>query len=708
MLRSTHAKNTRVAGTPMKRSGTRRGCAARRYAPGAQSVRGVAAGAENQCGFRERCALVLACAALTAVQPDGRAQGPHAGRYFAIHVVDDQTGRGVPLVELKTTHNVRYYTDSAGWIAFYEPGLMDQEVFFHVRSHGYEYPKDGFGYAGVRLRVVEGGRAEIRIRRINIAERLYRITGGGIYRDSVLLGLPVPLEHPVLNGQVFGSDSVLTTVYQSQLFWMWGDTGRPQYPLGNFHMTAATSRLPADGGLDPSIGVNLTYFVGEDGFAKRMAPMKEEGCVWMDGLVTLPAAGGRETMLAAFARVRGLEATLERGFVEWNPQQQVFERVGSFDVNSPVYPGGHPLCATVNGERMLFFARGVPLTRVRADREQYLDVGAYEAFTCLKDHTRVEERQIDRDGQGAVRYAWRRATAPLNCKDQNDLIQSGALKPDEALVQTRDVDSGKPVLVHGGSVYWNDYRSRWVMIALEGWGTSMLGEIWYFEADTPVGPWVYGRKVVTHDSYSFYNPKQHPEFDQQGGRIIYFEGTYSEFVSGVPVPTPWYDYNQIMYRLDLSDARLLLPVPVYAISVDGNMVGPATRTAVAPDATDLPVAFFACDRPGPGLVPVYSVGESASFRLTVGKAAGEPGGVAPAPAFYALPPDSDPKSPTVTGLWEYASTDGRVRQYLTDRDTPPASLVRAEQPLCFVWHSPLSRAMRFSPHSVKPCRSAVK
>jgi len=268
------------------------------------------------------------------------------------------------------------------------------------------------------------------------------------------------------------------------------------------------------------------------------------------------------------------------------------------------------------------------------------------------------------------------------------------------------VDSGKPVLVHGGSVYWNDYRSRWVMIALEGWGTSMLGEIWYFEADTPVGPWVYGRKVVTHDSYSFYNPKHHPEFDQEGGRIIYFEGTYSEFVSGAPVPTPWYDYNQIMYRLDLGDPRLLLPVPVYAVSVDGSIVALATRAAVATDAADLPVAFFACDRAGAGLIPVYSRGDGWAFRLTIDRPASDAGSAVP--AFYALPPDSDPKSATVTGLWEYTSAGGRVRQYLTDRDTPSPGLARAERPLCFVWPSPLSRAIRFSPHSVKPCRPAIK
>ena len=42
--------------------------------------------------------------------------------YFKITVVDEETGRGVPLVELKTTNNVRFYTDSNGIIAFFEPG----------------------------------------------------------------------------------------------------------------------------------------------------------------------------------------------------------------------------------------------------------------------------------------------------------------------------------------------------------------------------------------------------------------------------------------------------------------------------------------------------------------------------------------------------------------------------------------------------------
>jgi len=58
----------------------------------------------------------------------------NAGSFFKIAVVDAETGRGVPLVELRTVNSICYWTDSNGLIAFQEPGLMDQEVFFYVQA----------------------------------------------------------------------------------------------------------------------------------------------------------------------------------------------------------------------------------------------------------------------------------------------------------------------------------------------------------------------------------------------------------------------------------------------------------------------------------------------------------------------------------------------------------------------------------------------
>jgi hypothetical protein len=54
----------------------------------------------------------------------------------------------------------------------------------------------------------------LKIQRLNIAERLYRVTGEGIYRDSVLTGFPTPTQHPVLNGGVTGQDTVRVTPYR--------------------------------------------------------------------------------------------------------------------------------------------------------------------------------------------------------------------------------------------------------------------------------------------------------------------------------------------------------------------------------------------------------------------------------------------------------------------------------------------------------------
>src|SRR5438270_13765794 len=98
-----------------------------------------------------RPVFAIACIGLNIVAV-AAAEPPRADKYFKITVVDRQTGRGVPLVELRTVHSVRYCTDSNGVVAFYEPSLMGEEVFFFISSHGYEFPKDGFGNRGKALK----------------------------------------------------------------------------------------------------------------------------------------------------------------------------------------------------------------------------------------------------------------------------------------------------------------------------------------------------------------------------------------------------------------------------------------------------------------------------------------------------------------------------------------------------------------------------
>jgi hypothetical protein len=481
-----------------------------------------------------------------------------AAGYFAIEVVDEQTGRGVPLVELTTTNQIHYFTDSAGLVAFGEPGLLGRRVFFTISSHGYEFPKDGFGIRGVALETKPGGSVKLKIKRINIAQRLYRITGQGIYVDTELLGRKAPVVQPLLNAGVLGQDSVLAEVFRGKIYWFWGDTSQAAYPLGNFSMTGATSALPSNGGLDPSTGVNLDYYADGKGFVKKMAPLPDPGPVWVDGIMVLKDDAGEDRMLAHYSRMKDLGTRLERGLMAWNDQSQQLEKIKSIALDAPLAPGGHPFHAKVDGVDYFYFPVPYPAVRVPANWKAATDLNAYEALTCLAQGERYakDSPKLDLDESGHARFSWKQSTPPLDSRQMHELIDSGKLRREDCPFRLEDASTHKPVLLHGGSVYFNEFRKRWIMIGLEGMGSSMLGEIWYAESAEPAGPWVSAVKIVTHDKMDFYNPTQHPFFDQQGGKIIYFEGTYTNTFSGNPCQTPRYEYNQIMYKLDLSDARL--------------------------------------------------------------------------------------------------------------------------------------------------------
>jgi hypothetical protein len=496
----------------------------------------------------------------------GRAAEPT--RYFAIQVVDADTGRGVPLAELRTTNDIRLFTDSNGVAAFDEPGLMGQQVFFHVKSDGYEYPKDAFGYRGVRLEPKAGGRATVKLKRLNVAERLYRVTGQGIYRDSVLVGDKTPLERPVLDGKVLGQDSVMAEVYRGRLFWIWGDTNQPAYPLGNFGSSGATSALPGQAdGLDPARGVNLHYFVDKRGSSRPMISAESvpgPGPKWISGLTVLPDPDGRERLVAHYVRVKNLGETYERGILAYNDEKKQFERLVKFaDKETPLHLDGHPCRLKVDGKEYLYCGFGPPYAlRVRADWKAVQDPAAYEGYTCLApgERFRGSKTKLERGADGRLVVGWKANTPPLTVDQQAKLVKAGVMKEAEVWPGFRDVDTGKTVVPHGGSVAWNEYRKRCVTIFNQiGGASSHLGEVWYAEAETPAGPWRDAKKVATHDKYSFYNPVHHPFFDQDGGRRIYFEGTYTADFSGNPLKTPRYEYNQMMYRLDLTDPRLKLP-----------------------------------------------------------------------------------------------------------------------------------------------------
>jgi hypothetical protein len=83
-----------------------------------------------------------------------QSQARDPGCYFAIGVVDDHTGRRVPMAKLQTTSGILRSTDSADQVVFHEPRLMCRLDLFGVSAHGYEAPIGGLGIRGSSLRPV--------------------------------------------------------------------------------------------------------------------------------------------------------------------------------------------------------------------------------------------------------------------------------------------------------------------------------------------------------------------------------------------------------------------------------------------------------------------------------------------------------------------------------------------------------------------------
>jgi hypothetical protein len=482
-----------------------------------------------------------------------RAADPTAG-WAEIRVTDAATGRGVPLVELETVNGLRFVTDNAGRVAFREPGLMGTEVFFTVRSHGYAAKKDAFGYAGVRVTPAVGRVAEVSVTRTMPAERLCRLTGEGRYRDSVLLGhAPPPADSPH-PGRVAGQDTVQAAVYRGKVYWLWGDTLGMNHPLGLFRTAGATTPVPpADS--DPAGGLAYDYFTDpKTGFARAMMPLPErpDGVVWIESLFAVPDDAGAERLVGHYSRRKGLSAELEQGIALFDDGKGVFVPAKQLPLAEAWRrPAGHPVALDEGGTRWLLFGKPTPHVRVPATLAAVLDPGRYEAFTCAAAGPNGKPVPP----AGPADWRWQKALPPLDSRTEAGWVKAGTLKAEDARFCPADAAApADRVVLHSGSVRWNAHRSRWVLLAGQlGGRASFLGEVWYAEAGHPTGPFARAVRVATHDRQTFYNVCQHPFLDRAGGRVVHFEGTYTNDFSGNPDRTPRYNYNQVLYRLDLDD-----------------------------------------------------------------------------------------------------------------------------------------------------------
>eukprot|EP01080_Neovahlkampfia_damariscottae_P007627 gene7627-11949_t len=489
-----------------------------------------------------------------------------AQEYHTIQVIDSETKRGVPMVQLKTVNKMEYWSDSNGIIAFFEPGLMNKKIFFFVSSHGYEFPKDGFGFEGTSLITKPKGKTILEIKRINKAERLYRSSGYGIYRDSLLVSEKIPIKEPLLNSQVTGLDSVLSSIYKGKIYFFWGDTLNPSYPLGNFHVSGGVSNLPNDNNLDIELGINYKYFQNVDGFVKSVAPIEPKAQpTWIHATVVLKE-NEKEIMVAGFHKPASNNLKEKNGFIKWNDEKNEFELLKFIDDSNVSPPIGSHVLKIKEGEKeVLYFTDPYAMVKVEATVEKFTNPKEYFAFTCLKEGTNLKDWsnvQLDRDVNGVLKYGWKKNTAPVQTLQYLEMINRNLIKKSEAyFLQMKDFEQNE-IVMHRGTIKYNPYKKKYILIGTQfGGDSSKIGEIFYSESSSIVGPWRWAVKIITHKNIDFYNPAQHDFFDKQNGKIIFIEGTYTRTFDKLGIPTPMYEYNQQFYKLNLD--YVTLPQPIY-------------------------------------------------------------------------------------------------------------------------------------------------
>jgi len=672
---------------------------------------------------------------------------PLARDAFRIQVIDQSTGRGVPAVELRTIDQRRFVTDSTGTIAFLEPDLLGHRVFFHVRSFGYRLSESAGKQGGVVLETERGGSARLSLFRENVAERLYRVTGSGIERDVALLdqaGGQVlgPRGEPI--DPLLGTDSALCITYDRRLLWIFGDTVTAANPLANYRATGAFSPLPSRAGFDPLRELPLEFLRGPaapsgdgrvpaetniEGTALRPMVADPYPVIWLSALRQERGADGSDPLYATYSKIGQGMSVHEQGIAKFDPVRGQFVPGTAYPKDAANLPDGHAYRYDTRGQSYIYYDLGLRAHSATAPAR------AIEAFTPLRVGARIElgPTALERDTNGRLVWGWKPDTSSVSEETWQKWIAAGHVSESEGWLRLTDVVDGKTIVPHHGSIRWNPYRQRWVMVRSQLGGDSFLGEVYYGEADTPLGPWAYVRKVATHTwiptgpnplgdpeqdrwSLSFYNPVHCPELDVAGGRVILFQGTLSTFLAPKNGALPGYDYNQLMYSLDLDDPRLRLPVAIYQLTETDPRVGTrllrieqlrdlAAQRASLPtsdnedERSDIAVpeaklAFFAPDRAAPGLIPVVSqLDDSRGHRLL-------PATEQAAPLFYCAP---SAKTPNQRALIESVDVDGHWIYQLSEPDLRPPDAPRGASTappdadtlrpkpriLCYVWAPPI-------------------
>lgn len=629
--------------------------------------------------------LTVLIALLTPVVSGGSLDPAYGSEPMRIKVVD-RTGRPMPLsqVRVEPSGGATFFTDSRGIAAVRQPGFMGRTARAYASSFGHNYGAEFVEFS-------PGGSHTLRLQQSfddNVADRTYRLTGAGIYRSSWIFGETTPIDNPLMNADVLTQGRAASTVFRDELVWFFGSTGVSVEAGRRKRVTAATSRLPDQGGLNPEVGVNLNYVTDPSGSARNVAAGVLGETVTVKGLMVTPTDPPQ--LFATFQRHS--DATIRQGLLKWNESRKKFRQVKLFPEDTRV-----KLCPNVtrvrsDGREWFYFACPLPLVRVPATPKAIKDISRYQTFTPVKAGASWDGKHTER-AEGN-RWEWKTGTPTADHPRERELRRNFWFPDRAGIHHLTDFQTGESFVAREGTVFWNEFRQKWIMITNEFVPRGpRKGNVYYAEADSPIGPWVYARKVASHrdtlkdpyrGNFSFQDVKQHPELTRDEGKTIFFSGLFKRTARGQAVPR--YNNNHLMYRLDLTDNRLHLPTPVY-LNGDPNSgftYGTArTRSDEQQDSGS--VLFYAnpADRPGtPGDDPIFKkqiwfsdvepipvwretrqVNGGPATGLTTEKTADV---TSDTPAFYAWPSGLSLEQEQLTGLLEYQHPSESVLIYVPE------------------------------------------
>ncbi len=359
-----------------------------------------------------------------------------------IEVVERGSGWPVPLVELRSVHNVRFVTDNAGVIAVDSPELMGREVWFTVNGNGYESPKDGFGFRGVRL--VPGARQDAASRVGSHDDRaaVGADHRGGNFAESQRLGGDADWKE----SGVAGCDSVQNAVHRGRMFWLWGIPACCGIRWASSTARAATTPVQPLESFEPPIRLKYQYFTDAQGTRRGVAEMPGAGPTWVTGYASLPDRAGRERLVGLYAKIKPPLEAYRYGLCAWNDHAGKFEHLKDVWTKTeetrkpPPMPKAIRPSGTTRTARWVLFGDPLP--------------------AALPGHVRGMA------GPGCVGSA-PPAREPCSAADSS------------------------PVKPHSGSIAFSGVgASDGSRSSCSGFGKpSAFGELWYAEADRPTGPW---------------------------------------------------------------------------------------------------------------------------------------------------------------------------------------------------------------------------